>query len=104
MRKRGNGEGSIYQRAIKRTLKDGTVFPLSSMPGEPVGHVYAGPMASETVHFVEAVALDRPVLVKPEEARQVMELYMAADLSAETNEPVVLPLENKRPTRLAAGA
>jgi len=33
-----------------------------------------------------------------------MELYMAADLSAETNEPVVLPLANKRPTRLAAGA
>jgi len=55
------------------------------------------------VHFVEAVALDRPVLVKPEEARQVMELYMAADLSAETNEPITLPLENKRPTRLAAG-
>jgi integrase len=25
MGKRGNGEGSIYQRAIKRTLKDGTV-------------------------------------------------------------------------------
>ena len=39
-----------------------------------------------------------------EEARQVMELYIAADLSAETNEPVSLPLANKRPTRLAAGA
>ena len=25
MGKRGNGEGSIYQRTIKRTLKDGTV-------------------------------------------------------------------------------
>src|SRR5713101_3789556 len=25
MRKRGNGEGSIYQRTIKRTLKNGTV-------------------------------------------------------------------------------
>jgi predicted dehydrogenase len=77
---------------------------MSSMPGESVGHVFAGPMASETVHFVEAVALDREVLVKPEEARQVMELYIAADLSAETNEPVALPLANKRPTRLAAGA
>ena len=93
-----------HRDVMLRSMKDGAVFPMSSMPGEPVGHVFAGPMASETVHFVEAVALDRPVLVKPEEARQVMELYMAADLSAETNEPVVLPLANKRPTRLAAGA
>jgi len=93
-----------HRDVMLRTMKDGALFPMSSMPGEPVGHVFAGPMASETVHFVEAVALDRPVLVKPEEARQVMELYMAADLSAETNEPVVLPLANKRPTRLAAGA
>ena len=92
-----------HRDVMLRTLKDGALFPMSSMPGEPVGHVFAGPMANETVHFVEAVALDRPVLVKPEEARQVMELYMAADLSAETNEPVVLPLANKRPTRLAAG-
>jgi hypothetical protein len=44
-------------------------------------------MASETAHFVEAVALDRSVLVTPEQARQVMELYIAADLSAQTNEP-----------------
>jgi hypothetical protein len=28
----------------------------------------------------------------------VMELYIAADLSAQTNEPVVLPLANKRPS------
>jgi len=93
-----------HRDVMVRTMKDGAVFPMSSMPGEPVGHVFAGPMASETVHFVEAVALDRPVLVKPEEARQVMELYIAADLSAETNEPVMVPLANKRPTRLAAGA
>ena len=72
-------------------------------PWPSVGHVYAGPMATETVHFVEAVALDRPVLVTPEQARRVMELYIAADLSAELNEPVTLPLENKRPARLAAG-
>jgi hypothetical protein len=31
--------------------------------------------------------------VKPEQARQVMELYIAADLSAERNEPVRLPLQ-----------
>ena len=62
------------------------------MPGEPVEHTYAGPMAAETVHFVEAVACDRPVLVTGEEARQVMEVYIAADLSAERLEPVNLPL------------
>ncbi len=93
-----------HRDVMLSTVKNGTMFPMSTMPGEPVGHVYAGPMASETVRFVEAVALDRPVLVEPEEARQVMELCMAADLSAESNEPVMLPLANKRPTRLAAGA
>jgi hypothetical protein len=30
-------------------------------------------MATKTVHFIQAVALDRPVLVEPEQARQVME-------------------------------
>src|SRR5580692_9129869 len=92
-----------HRDVMLNTVKNGAVFPMSTMPGEPVGHVYAGPMASETVHFVEAVALDRPVLVTPEQARRVMELYIAADLSAELNEPVTLPLENKRPAKLAAG-
>ena len=53
-------------------------------------------MASETVHFIEAVACDRPVLVTPEQARQVMEVYVAADLSAERNEPVSIPLPESR--------
>ena len=48
-------------------------------------------MANETIHFLEAVALDRPVLVTPAQARQVMDVYMAADLSAERNEPISLP-------------
>jgi scyllo-inositol 2-dehydrogenase (NAD+) len=74
------------------TMKGGLVYPLSTMPGESVGHVYAGPMARETDHFAAAVALDRPVLVTPDEARQVMEVYIAADLSAERNEPIDLPL------------
>ncbi|MBE90433.1 MAG: oxidoreductase [Rhodospirillaceae bacterium] len=75
------------------TMKDGIQFPMSSMPGESVGHVFSGAMANETVHFVDAVARDRPVLVTPEEARQVMEVYIASDLSAERNEPVRLPLQ-----------
>jgi predicted dehydrogenase len=78
------------------TVKNGIVHPMSSMPGEFVEHAYAGPMAAETVHFLEAAALDRPVLVTPEQARAVMEVYIAADLSAERNEPVSLPLPESR--------
>ncbi len=69
----------------------GSINPMSSMPGEPVGHLFVGAMANETVHFVEAVAFDRPVMVKPEEARRVMDVYLAADLSADRGEPVPLP-------------
>jgi myo-inositol 2-dehydrogenase/D-chiro-inositol 1-dehydrogenase len=77
------------------TMEKGTVFPLSSMPGEQVDHVYAGAMGPETLHFLDAVVFDRPVQVTPESARMVMEVYTAADISAETNEPVNLPLANK---------
>ncbi len=73
------------------TVKDGIRYPLSSMPGEPVEHTHAGPMHEETMHFINAVATDKPVLVKPEEAKEVMELYIAADLSAERGEPITLP-------------
>jgi scyllo-inositol 2-dehydrogenase (NAD+) len=93
-----------HKDVILSTLKGGMVNPLSSMPGESVGHVFAGPMARETDHFIEAVALDRPVLVTPQEARQVMEVYMAADLSAERNEPVNLPLAETPSLYLAAAA
>ena len=64
---------------------------MSSMPGEPVEHTHAGPMHEETMHFINAVATNKPVLVKPEEAKTVMELYIAADLSAERGEPITLP-------------
>jgi predicted dehydrogenase len=74
------------------TMKDGLRLPISSMPGEFVDHAYAGPMRAETVHFLEAVARDRPVVVSAEQARRVMELYLAADLSAARQEPVDLPL------------
>ena len=33
-------------------------------------------------------------MVTPQEARQVMEVYMAADLSVDRNEPVTLPLNS----------
>ncbi len=80
-----------HRDVVLNTMDGGMVNPMSSMPGEPVGHVFAGPMANETHHFLEAVALDRPVLVTPQQARRVMDVYMAADLSAERNEPVTLP-------------
>jgi predicted dehydrogenase len=82
-----------HKDVILNTMKSGMQLPMSSMPGEPVDHTYAGAMAGETLHFLEAVALDRPVLVTPEQARAVMEVYIAADLSAERNEPVTLPLK-----------
>ena len=72
------------------TMKDGIRFPMSSMPGEKVNHVYAGPMEAETLHFLECVATGRQPLVTPEHARLVMLVYQAADLSVETNKPVEL--------------
>ena len=83
-----------HRDVVLNTMHKGMVLPLSTMPGEQVGHVYQGPMEAETIHFIEAVALDRPVLVTPEQARQVMEVTLAADLSAERHQPVSLPLEN----------
>ena len=85
-----------HRDTVLRTMDEGTVFPLSTMPGEPVGHVYAGPMQRETVHFLEAVALDRDVLVTPRQARRAMEVYLAADLSAECNQLVSLPLDREQ--------
>ena len=73
------------------TTENGIRYPMSSMPGETVDHVFAGPMASETLHFIEAVVYDRPVMVKPDEARLVMDVYTAADLSDELGEPVTIP-------------
>jgi scyllo-inositol 2-dehydrogenase (NAD+) len=91
-----------HRDVIVNTMKSGIQLPMSSMPGERVEHTYAGPMAAETVHFLEAVALDRPVMVTPEQARAVMEVYLAADLSAERNEPVSLPLPWPRKVRSAS--
>src|SRR5579862_9443759 len=72
------------------TIEKGIQFPISSMPGEKVNHVYAGPMEAETLHFLECVALGKQPLVTGEQARLVMQVYQAADLSAETGQPVDL--------------
>ena len=75
------------------TMQGGIQFPISTMPGESVGHVYAGPMAAETVYFLECVALGRQPMVTPEHAKMVMQVYQAADLSAETGHPVEIVVE-----------
>jgi scyllo-inositol 2-dehydrogenase (NAD+) len=72
------------------TTAHGIRYPMSSMPGEQVDHVFAGAMVDETRHFLEACARDTPVLVTAHEARLVMEVTMAADRSAETGEAVSL--------------
>jgi predicted dehydrogenase len=82
-----------HRDVVVNTMKKGMQLPMSTMPGEFVGHTYAGAMAPETVHFLEAVVYDRPVLVTPEHARRVMEVYIAADLSAERNAAIDLPCE-----------
>ncbi|MBW8905306.1 MAG: Gfo/Idh/MocA family oxidoreductase, partial [Betaproteobacteria bacterium] len=82
-----------HRDVVLNTVQKGMQLPMSTMPGEFVDHTYAGPMAPETVHFLEAVVHDRPVMVTPEHARMVMEVYMAADISAERNEAVTLPLK-----------
>ena len=83
------------------TVADGTQYPMSTMPGEHVDHVFAGQMGPETIHFLEDVLMDRPVMVAPTHARMVMETYSAADLSAEIGEPVALPLSNHSIAQLA---
>jgi predicted dehydrogenase len=77
------------------TVQQGIRFPMSSMPGEKINHVYAGPMEAETLHFLECIALGKQPLVTAEHARMVMQLYMAADLSAETNQPVNLAIKGE---------
>ena len=99
-------EGAIlvddsHKDVVVNTMKSGMQLPMSTMPGEFVEHTYAGAMAPETMHFLEAVVLDKPVLVTAEHARMVMEVYIAADLSAERNLPVDLPLE-KTPSASAS--
>lgn len=91
-------EGAImvddtHRDVALNTLKRGIEFPISTMPGEKVNHVYAGPMEAETLHFLECVALGRQPLVTPEHARMVMQVYQAADLSAEQGRPVDLVTE-----------
>ncbi len=91
-----------HRDVVVNTMAQGMQLPMSTMPGEFVEHTYAGPMAAETIHFLEAVALGRPVLVTPEHAHMVMEVYIAADISAESHQPVSLPLPDAKRVRAVA--
>lgn len=93
-----------HRDIVVNTVQDGVRFPLSTMPGEAVDHVFAGPMEAETIHFIEAVVYDKPVMVEPRLARLTMEVYMAADLSAETNEVIELPLTSEQAGRALTAA
>ena len=90
-----------HRDVIFNTMHKGIQLPMSSMPGERVDHVYAGPMHNETVHWIEAVAFDRPEMCSAEQARRVMDVYIAADLSVERSQAVDLPLS---PAALASAA
>lgn len=102
-------EGAVFiddthKDILVQTMDRGVEFPLSTMPGEYVGEMYAGPMERETTHFIEAVLFDRPVMVEPRLARLTMEVYLAADLSAERNQVVELPLDRAEVAQLLAAA
>jgi predicted dehydrogenase len=92
-----------HRDVVLNTMQKQMQLPMSTMPGEGVEHVYAGPMAAETNHFLDAAVFDRPVIVTPEHARMVMEVYIAADMSAESGDPVRLPLPASQ-LRIAAGS
>jgi scyllo-inositol 2-dehydrogenase (NAD+) len=93
-----------HRDIVYNTVEKGVQFPLSTMPGELVDHTFAGPMERETTHFIEAVAYDRSVMVEPRLARLTMETYLAADLSAEINAPVELPLTPEMAQRAFAAS
>src|SRR5258705_165709 len=67
-------EGALFvddshRDVILNTMSKGMQLPMSTMPGERVEHTFAGPMAPETIHFLEAVADDRPDIVTPRHRR-----------------------------------
>ena len=68
------------------TIKDGIQYPMSSMPGEQIDHVFAGSM-QEINHFLSAIVFDHPVMISGEEAKLVMQVSQAADMSVKF-EPV----------------
>ncbi|MBM3668058.1 MAG: hypothetical protein FJW90_11400 [Actinobacteria bacterium] len=70
---------------------DGWKFPDTTMA--PLLHgSLAGAFREQIVHFLRCVENGTAPLVRPAEARQAMELAIAAELSVERGETVELPL------------
>jgi scyllo-inositol 2-dehydrogenase (NAD+) len=80
-----------HRDVVLNTMNKGMVLPLSTMPGEQVAHVYQGPMEAETIHFIEAVALDRPV--PDTRASAASHGSNLGPTFAERHQPMSLPLE-----------
>jgi myo-inositol 2-dehydrogenase/D-chiro-inositol 1-dehydrogenase len=63
------------------TMANGQVFPMSTMPGEQVGEVFAGGMGPETIHFLEACTVtfsNTSALYRGQRARSSICILMAA--------------------------
>src|SRR5262249_25577710 len=83
-----------HRDAWRKTVAEARGFRMSTGPGEQAAQVFGGQMGPEPIPFLGACIRARRVMVTPESARMVRETYTAADLSAERNEPVDLPLSN----------
>lgn len=77
-----------HRDLLVSTTEKGILRPLSTMPGEPVGVVYEGPMEAETKHFIQCAATGASPVVTPGQARLALEVALAADLSAQQHLPV----------------
>jgi hypothetical protein len=76
--------------------KKGMIVPMSTMPGEGPGRVYAAPMAAETTRFYGGATLNRPALVRRRPTRRIGEPSGAAEMPVETHEAATLRLAGKR--------
>ena len=78
--------------SLRLLAPDGWKFPDTTMA--PLLHgVVAGAFKEQVVHFFDCVRSGRSPMVTPGEARQAMELAIAAERSIETGKTVELPLK-----------
>ena len=83
------------------TEKTGQVFPMSTMPGEMVDHVFAGGIGPETLHFVEACIKNTPRDGDAGKRAPRDGNLLRRRFSADLNEPVDLPLTNQAISQIA---
>lgn len=88
-------EGAVFvddghRDVLISSTRSGLNRGMASMPGEQVGHLFAGPMDVETTHFIDSVVRGEPTLATGEQARAVLEVCLAAESSAASGQPVRL--------------